>query len=317
MISFLSFLGSSGLALAQGEVRGRVYPAPGEASLPQDITVTLEFPMETFEDTVVVDQKGEFRFNFSAGEFVDAYVTLKCPGYQTKRIHFNSFDRFPRYLTVTLGPRLPSNDQPRSENPAVVGTDELKAPQETLRHLSQAARLMSENKPEEALDQIQEAEDLSPNFVEVHASRGMVLMKLNRLKEAEESLKKAIELDENHFASQKNLGFLYLATRRESEALEPLQKAVEINSSDSSALGFLGEAYYQNGNYKEAVKPLQKALEINPEFFRASYRLGYVFVELKRYPEALDAFRKFLATNKGMNENNVRNIVKQLEAALG
>jgi len=304
-----------GLLLAQNEVRGRIYPAPGETSLPPDITVTLEFPMEAFEETTYVNQKGEFRFGVSAGEFVDAYVTLKSPGYQTKRIHFDSFDRFPRYLTVTLGPRLPSEGD-LNPGGGVVGASELAVPREAIRKLSEAAEKAGKGDYKKALKLIDQSEKIAPDFVEVYASRAVVLMKMKQLKKAEEVLKKAIELDANHFSAQKNLGYLYLITKREPEAVAPLQKAIEINSSDASSLGFLGEALYQTGKYDDAVEPLKKALKLNPEFFRASYRLGYVYIQLKQYPEALAAFEQFLKTNQGMPDTRVRDLVVQLKAAL-
>jgi tetratricopeptide (TPR) repeat protein len=298
---------------AQG-ISGRVLPAPGESQLPNDITVTLELPMEAFEETASLNPEGKFFFSVSAGSFVDAYLTVRSPGYQIKRIHITGDDRMPGSLLLTLGPRLPSDSAPKG-NPTVVDAVTLESvPEKARKEFEKATEASRKGDSEGALKHLDAALKIHPAFSAAWVAKGVALMKARKPDEAETCLKKAVELTPNDFTANKDLGYLYLSSRREKEAIEPLKVAAAAAPEDSATLAFLGEALYQTGNYEEAAAPLQKAVEVAPDFFRASYRLGYVYVQLKRYDEALAAFELFLKSNKGMDDTQVKKLVEQLQA---
>jgi len=295
---------------------GRVQPAPGESVLPKEVTVTLELPMESYEETVTVNPEGKFFFSVWAGTFVAARLTVRSPGYQARMIQLSTDDRIPPVLILSLGPRLAHAPAANPSSLVVDAAALATVPEMAVKEFRKAEEESNQGKLESALQHLGKALKKAPDFAVALALQGIVLTRLHRLDEAEVSFRKALEFSPHDSGANKNFGYLLLTTGRETEAVTLLQTAVEDSPADVSALAFLGEALFQSGRTQESLTPLEKAHELAPDFFRVSYRLGFVYLKLGREKDALQAFQQFLKTNRGMDDSQVKELVDKLEKAV-
>ena len=122
--------------------------------------------------------------------------------------------------------------------------------------------------PDRALDYLDKALELNPNYVEALIHRGLVLNLLGRESEAEESLQRAGQVSA---AGQHGFpGFV-------------AAKLANLHAS-------LADAYVEAGSLTEAIDQLQRALALGPAFHDLRYKLGRLLLEAGR---ALDAREQF------------------------
>lgn len=121
---------------------------------------------------------------------------------------------------------------------------------------------------EQALEHLDAALELNPNYVEALIHRGLVLNQLGREDEAEASLRKA-----GHVSGEGQHGF-------------PSYVAAKLANLHAS----VADAYVEAGRPREAIEELQRALALGPAFHDLRYKLGRLLLETGR---ALDAREQF------------------------
>ena len=95
---------------------------------------------------------------------------------------------------------------------------------------SYAELLASEDRLEEALEQLERARELAPLAVSSsHVDSGLVLVWMGDAEGAMVAWKEALELDPAHYTSLINLGAHYCTTGRPGEGLAVLERARELN----------------------------------------------------------------------------------------
>ena len=122
--------------------------------------------------------------------------------------------------------------------------------------------------PERALEHLDRALELNPNYVEALIHRALVLNQLGREVEAEAVLRRA-----EHASANGQHGF-------------PTYVAAKLANLHAS----LADAYVEAGSVTEAIEQLQRALALGPAFHDLRYRLGRLLLEAGR---ALDAREQF------------------------
>jgi tetratricopeptide (TPR) repeat protein len=298
------------------DIEGRILPAPGETSLPRMVIIHLVASGSAYDETQMVQQNGSFQFrsipyaNYDLTVEADGYVTVRTKLYERES------QGGTRRVDLSLGPRERAGDELAAEAGDVVTAKTFNIPKEALREVEKAQKAQKKNNLEKALDHLNRAVEIHPDFSQAYNNIAAIYLKMNRRDEAEAAFLKSIEIDPDAKAARKNLGFIYLTTGREEEAAASLKKAAELDPSDAETYAFLGEALYQSREFQAARAALEQAIQLDPELFRATFRLGYVCIELKDYPEALKAFQQFLKTNQGMDTSKVESLVAQLEEAV-
>jgi len=121
---------------------------------------------------------------------------------------------------------------------------------------------------ERALEHLDNALALNPNYVEALIHRGLVLNQLGREAEADASLRKAGQV-----SAQGQHGF-------------PAYVAAKLANLHAS----LADAYVEAGSIIEGIDQLQRALALGPAFHDLRYKLGRMLLEAGR---ALDAREQF------------------------
>ncbi|MEX2156322.1 MAG: tetratricopeptide repeat protein [Gemmatimonadales bacterium] len=122
--------------------------------------------------------------------------------------------------------------------------------------------------PEKALEQLDRALALNPNYIEALIHRALVLNELGREEEANAVLRRARQV-----GAEKRAGF-------------PGHVAAKLANHHAA----LGEAYVEAGGLNEAIAQYEAALELGPGFHDLRYKLGRLLLEAGR---ALDAHEEF------------------------
>lgn len=121
---------------------------------------------------------------------------------------------------------------------------------------------------DKALEQLDRALTLNPNYIEALIHRSLVLNELGREEEANASLRRARQV-----GAEKRAGF-------------PSHLAAKLANQHAA----LGEAYLESGGLNEAIAQYEAALALSPAFHDLRYKLGRLLLEAGR---ALDAHEHF------------------------
>ena len=122
---------------------------------------------------------------------------------------------------------------------------------------------------DKALEQLDRALDLNPNYVEATIHRALVLAELGREEEANTALRSAQQL-----GAQQRAGF-------------PAHIAAKLANQHAA----LGEAYLEAGALAEAIGQYEAALVLGPSFHDLRYKLGRMLLEAGRALDARDQFQ--------------------------
>jgi tetratricopeptide (TPR) repeat protein len=122
--------------------------------------------------------------------------------------------------------------------------------------------------PDKALEQLDRALLLNPNYIEALIHRALVLNELGREEEANAVLRRARQI-----GGEQRAGF-------------PGHVAAKLANQHAA----LGDAYVEAGGLNEAIAQYEAALELGPAFHDLRYKLGRLLLEAGR---ALDAHEHF------------------------
>ncbi len=123
---------------------------------------------------------------------------------------------------------------------------------------------------------------------------GNCYRRANNLREALNLLQAAIKLNPNYPEAHTNLGNVYLLKKNADAAIHEHKKALQLYPL-AKAYTNLGSAYTAKGMYNEARKAHLQALEISPELTGAYINLGNIFLKNNEYKAALNRYRTALS----------------------
>ena len=135
--------------------------------------------------------------------------------------------------------------------------------------------------------------------------QGLAAYKADRDAEAIEHLQRAVELAPDFAEAHYRLGLAYNVTKRREEAdkafeaaVKAFEKVTKREPKNSDAYYFLGLSYEQLGKYDEAVKALKEAVKNSPEENDDKYfELASAHFKIAQYDEAVKALNKVLEIN--------------------
>jgi len=155
---------------------------------------------------------------------------------------------------------------------------------------------------EQALEELDEALRVAPDYAEAHLNRAIVLNTMGRFDDAREAFARASELDRrdsgrilsdigNRIAvTHAKLGDLYMMAERFDEAARQFEQALDVRPRFLDIRTKLAEALIELDELDRARQELDEILEKNPKFTGARMRLGVV---LKRQGDEAGAVREW------------------------
>jgi Flp pilus assembly protein TadD len=135
--------------------------------------------------------------------------------------------------------------------------------------------------------------ELQPNDSKARVSLGLVYEELGKADLAEEEYKKADGIDGNPEASY-GLARLYYGQKKLEPALEYISKSLAKNSRSVPALNVQGVILNQMGKYAEALASFENAFRLAPNDIGLSVNLGIAYINNKEFARARELFEKTL-----------------------
>src|SRR5262249_29137322 len=138
------------------------------------------------------------------------------------------------------------------------------------------------NRPEAAIELIDQAIRQNESFPAYHVSRGLALQAFRRLDEALASQDRALALDRHNVEALNNRGLVLQELERFVEALASYDQALAVSPDFAKALNNRGNALRALERYEEAVASYDRALACQPSLTEASYNRGEALRELEQ-----------------------------------
>jgi superkiller protein 3 len=126
-----------------------------------------------------------------------------------------------------------------------------------------------------AIEYLQKAIDLDPNYAWAHAVLGASYLHLEDYNTAIRCYQKAIDLDPDYAWAYAGLGGAYYLLDDYNKAIRYFQKAIDLDPNNAAAYYYvMGMAYYYWENYREAIRCYQKVIALDPNDAAAYYNMG-------------------------------------------
>jgi len=150
------------------------------------------------------------------------------------------------------------------------------------------------DRPEEALTAIETALSANPFPGRFWRVKGVLLQRLGRLEEARDAVSKAIEFEPSNYKSHETLGGIYQQQRQFDQAEKALKRAIELYPRVDGSYNQLGSLYQEMGRWAEAealYRQVANWLKWRPAAFA---NLGGLYHQRQNYSHAETMFRRAL-----------------------
>jgi len=167
-----------------------------------------------------------------------------------------------------------------------------------------------------ALEQLQRAVALYPQFSLALNEIGIIYQGLGQLDKAIEAFGRAVKAAPEVFELRLNYGMVLMRHKQFTEAEGELRRATELKDSSTQAHLYRGKVLIQLRKYPEAEKELQQVIKLGGDDVAMAYRfLGALYNERGENKLAIEALEKYLSlAPKAKDANSVRDIINQLRA---
>ena len=143
------------------------------------------------------------------------------------------------------------------------------------------------NQTKQAIEDFNQAIQLSPENGAVYNNRGNALMDLGHPEEALKDFDRAIALSQNYGVAYNNRGNARLALGQYDLAFQDFRKAVELMPRSGVPFNGRGKAHATLKRYHAAVRDLSRAIGINPKYVAAYQHRADAYFQLGMYREAI------------------------------
>jgi tetratricopeptide (TPR) repeat protein len=317
--------GRGGGQPAPRAIRGQVM-SDGVRRLNHPVPVHLESALGQIFDTVFTDGNGNFTFDqLSGGEYF--YIVVDEPGFAPSRTQVTTGPFAMRTEVIILESLDTEEGSPI--DPGAVDLSELLAdiPDEAVRALEQAGAAVAEGNHERAVEHLEEAIAIAPDFYAAHNALGVSYQALGRREDAVRHFLMAQDLNPNAAAPVLSLGVIYLrdveiqraagstdeAGASLDAALNYLEDAVELDPRSAPGQYYLGAAHYLAGALENALERFNRALNLNEQFHEVRLMLFNVYVASRDYEAALEQLNSYLEL---FPDSPQRDAVEQTKAQL-
>jgi tetratricopeptide (TPR) repeat protein len=277
----------------------------------------MEGSTSTVISTTYTNDIGEGQFN---GVPLGSYhVEVSGDGIQTTES--GPFEVDNRKMTqsqwVTVRRLEDSGPKPVSAHSAMISATDLNVPGKARKELDKANEEMAMQNWKKALEHLNKAIALAPQYATAYNNLGVLYAKTNDIPHEEEALKKAVSLDEHFAPALVNYGKLCMRQKNFPQAEELLQKAVTVDPNDPGTLMLLADAEYMDRHFDAAIASALHAHSLgqdHPSFVH--YIAARAYQQENRQSEALAEFKIFLQEEpKGPRADYVRGDMARMQSA--
>jgi tetratricopeptide (TPR) repeat protein len=252
---------------------------------------------------------GTYTISVDAGsEFEIAYETVDIIELPRRR---NDGGGQLQTVQITLNPKQGATGQVGTVNASTAAV-----PEAARELYKEALEAVQSGDSEKAIERLEEALKIYPNFVAALNELGLQYMRLKKLDKAEEALRQALKLNPEAFAPRLNYGILLLQKKDYVAAATELQHAAQKDSSSAAVHLHLGRAFVNMAIYNKAEKELQQAIRIGGDDAIEAHRyLAAVHIESRNSVAAADELELYLKlAPKAKDAERIRMVIKDLRS---
>ena len=172
-----------------------------------------------------------------------------------------------------------------------------KSPAKARPHNNLGAALISQGRLQDAIEQLQAALKIKPDYADAHYNLGFVFARLGELEKGIHHFKETLRLEPKNLKALNNLGVALLLQNRGREAIKYLEAALKIKPADADLHNNLGFALMDQGELDAAAEHLSRALALDPRHLGAYNNLGLVLKRRGQFEAARRQFSNAVAIN--------------------
>jgi tetratricopeptide (TPR) repeat protein len=260
-------------------------------------------------DQIDTDATGRFRFsNLPRGYY---RVILNVPGYRPAQQDAD--------LQVVFRASLLFELATENTGPAVLlDVIDARAPAPAREELIRGRTALSKKLYPEAIDHLQKAVDVYPDFYEAHLLLGTALLDGREWVKAEHSFQRAVEVKTGSAPATIALGEVYWREKRYEEAEKTLLAGLKLDDKSWHGYFTLARLYWDQENIPKAAPAIGRALQLKPDFAEAHLLAGNILLRVNQPERALVAYQEYLKLDpKGDFAPQARELIAKLNKTIG
>lgn len=306
-------MGTGGRFVIQGTV---VFPSGHRVDRPTKIRL---YTATRGEISTMTDTNGRFVFHrLSPGNYTILIDGTEDYEAVNERINLIQAGRQERTTStediVPVQIRLKTKAS-MSVKPEVVHAELANVPKPALDLYNGALKLANEGKNKAAIDKLNQAITLHPDFMLAFNELGVQYQKVGELEKANDALQSALKISPAAFAPLVNHGIVLVRLKRYAEAEVDLRLALKENEQSAIAHFYLGRALAYLGKFDEAEKELNTAITLGGDQMKEAHRyLGAIYHARGDNTRAIAQLETYLRiAPKAEDADAVRELIKQLK----
>src|ERR1019366_6094147 len=157
-------------------------------------------------------------------------------------------------------------------------------------HASKGQRLLTENKTEQAIAELQTAVRQRPGYLPAHYGLARAYWVKGDFASAGGEFKRVLELNPKDERAYFYLGMAYLEQKRPQPAREIFSQLLRVNPKSSDAHFGLGAVSSDEQKYPEAIEEFNLTAKLDPDYDGVYQEVGLAQARLKLYDDAIASF---------------------------
>jgi Flp pilus assembly protein TadD len=125
-----------------------------------------------------------------------------------------------------------------------------------------------------------------------YMGRGNVFLQHGDLNNAETQFRQALQLDPHSARARSNLGLVLGLLHHPQDAQREFQEAIALDPKLATAHNALGVSYAEDRRVSEAKTEFERAIQVDPQYAEAKNNLGALYAKSGNNPEAIALFEQ-------------------------
>ena len=156
----------------------------------------------------------------------------------------------------------------------------------------------------QALQDLQRAVDLHPEFAKAHAALGAIYLQLGDFPASEDALSQALNINPTLMQAEANLALLYTKTERLDDAIRGYKNLIQKHPESLQIWLGIASAYQQADRFEEAIEAYHESLKRSRNHPAAMTNLASCYEAVKQEAQAIHYYKAALVQEPNLSMAN-------------